>query len=292
MASFLSPPPGTAWDNTTQLDRATLPVKDSLCKWKVIKMSPAVLQRPPWCHSRHTVLENGISSNLRGKLVHLWDTGTADLRWEVRTVKTHTHVMLKSIPWHLPLGKDSALSYVATYQTTLEASPLELESWWSTPHVSTTLPSLTELCCGPAVRNIIRRGRSISLKQTSISWYCKFVPSLTHTCTKTCYSSSTKWSLCQSWDPSTKKNHSVAAEASPLYLEREDIHSSICSQKSPSLQGLPHRGKLKVSFANLSLFCFSSLPAMMIPEPLITKADVYSHMGGFPVYSGYCITLH
>lgn len=144
MGSFLPLPPGTSWDNTTQLDRTASPLKDLLCKWRMMKMSPAVWERPPWYHSTHTVLENSISSNLRGKLVHLWDIGIADFRWKVSTVKTYTPVMLKSIPWHIPLGKDSALGYAATCQTTWEDSPLELE-WWSSPHVLTTLNSLAEL---------------------------------------------------------------------------------------------------------------------------------------------------
>lgn len=168
MGSFLSLPPGTAQDNTTQLDRATPPLKDPLCKRKMMKTSPAVLKRPPRCHSTHTLLENGISSNLTGKLVHLWDRGIADLRWKLRAVKTHAHVMLKSILWHLPLGKENALGYAAMCQT-LEASPMELESWWSTPHVPTTLNNLTELWFfGPAIKSIISRGRSLSLKQISI----------------------------------------------------------------------------------------------------------------------------
>lgn len=41
---------------------------------------------------------------------------------------------------------------------------------------------------GPAIKNIIIRGRSISLKQISIPLYRKSLLSLTHTCTETSYS--------------------------------------------------------------------------------------------------------
>lgn len=75
-------------------------------------------------------------------------------------------------------------------------------------------------------------------------------------------------------------------------LCRKDTHGSFCFPQGISLQGPPRRLKLEASFANLPLFGFSPLPTITTPESLITKADVYSHMGDFFVYSGYCITSH
>lgn len=165
-----------------------------------------------------------------------------------------------------------------------------------TTHTHHSQPNgLTELWFfGPAIKNIIIRGRSISLKQISIPLYCKSLLSFTHTWTETCYSPAVQqnYFCVEAGTLQLRITICWGTEGSPWYLERKDIHSSLCSQKGTSLQGPPHRWKLRVFLANLSLFCFSLLPTMMTPESLITKADVYSHMGGFPVYSGYCITLH
>lgn len=133
---LISVPP--SWDcpgQQKQLDGATSALKDSLCKWKMMKISLTVLERPRRHNSPHTVLENGVSSASQR-----WagsPVGHGHCRFE-KTIKAYTQVTLESIPQHSHLEKTVLWTVLQCARQYKEPLPCSWERDEPTPHLPIT----------------------------------------------------------------------------------------------------------------------------------------------------------